>query len=106
MNLNETALKLISKMDWGFITPEFSNGVTDTIVHVFNHCLTDEKSINRAIRFTIGRIVWYNTYLMCFLHHEIVFDDIGQNIGDNIIERITNALTPFADSVVFTSKRR
>ena len=71
-------LAALSRMDWGTVTPEFSNEWIRSLVHVFNHDLQNAASIERAIRFAAGRINWYNTYLKhSFLHHQIVFDDIG-----------------------------
>ena len=92
-------------MDWGFVTPEFSNEETRSMVHVFNHFLQDEASLERAIRFAAGRISWYNAYLeSAFLHHTIVFDDIGQDIGMDTKKHIRHKLKSYAQRILFTSE--
>ena len=101
----QDVLAALSRMDWGPVTPEFSNEQTWSLVHVFNHDLQNAASIERAVRFTAGRIHWYNAYLKnAFPHHKIVFDDEGQNIHANTRQYIRRKLNPLADEITFCSE--
>ena len=39
----------VRQMDWGAVTPEFSNEQTRSLVHVFNHELQDGASVGQDI---------------------------------------------------------
>ena len=105
MNSKNDVLKSVSKMDWGLATLEFHNDITNAIVHVFNHWLQDPQSVDRAVRFAIGRIDWYNNYFMQSFIHEVVFDDVGQKVEKSTQEYISKRLMAYAKDVVFSSKR-
>jgi hypothetical protein len=96
----------ISDLDWGTITPEFYNREKNSAVHVFNHCLIGEENVSRAIKFAIGRIEWYKSYLPQGCTHEVVFDDRGQDISDSIRDKISADLSKLALYVSFMSKGR
>lgn len=71
-------LAVLSRMEWGAATPEFSNEQLGALVHVFNHDLQTASNVERALRFAAGRIKWYTVYLRnAFPHHRIIFDDEG-----------------------------
>ncbi len=92
-------------MDWGVVTPEFSNEQLGTLAHVFNHDLQNAANIERAIRFAAGRINWYNACLKnAFPHHWIVFDDIGQDISADTRKHIRKKLKSYAAEIIFTSE--
>lgn len=93
------------KFDWGTITPEFYNKEKNSVVHIFNHYLIGEENINRVIRFTIGRIEWYNNYFPQGCTHEVAFDDRGQGIDDCVRNRIAGSLSKHASIIKFASKR-
>lgn len=94
-------------MDWGAVTPEFSNEHTRSLTHVFNHDLQDKASVKRSIRFAAGRIYWYKAYLKhAFFRHEVIFDDRGQNIAADTREYICREPKPYAKKVTFASERR
>ena len=77
-------LAVLSRMEWGAATPEFSNEQLGALVHVFNHDLQTASNVERALRFAAGRIKWYTVYLRnAFPHHRIIFDDEGQTVGAN-----------------------
>lgn len=99
-------MKEIFELDWGTITPEFYNGQKNSVVHIFNHSLLGDDNINRSIKFAIGRIKWYSTYLPKGCSHEVVFDDRGQNINDGVRKQITESIGRFALYVRFMSKGR
>ena len=40
---------MITSLDWGNVTPEFFNKEKNSAVHVFNHSLVDEESVERSI---------------------------------------------------------
>lgn len=80
------ALTVISQMDWGLLRPSSPMTKSDHWC-MFYHDLQTAPGIKRAISFAAGRINWYNAYLKnAFPHHQIVFDDIGQNICVNITQ--------------------
>ena len=96
----------VRHMDWGAVTPEFSNEQTRSLVHVFNHELQDGASVERSLRFAAGRIRWYNAYLRnAFGHHEVVFDDSGQDIGADTRRYIRQKLKPYAKKITLMSER-
>lgn len=96
----------VRQMDWGAVTPEFSNEQTRSLVHVFNHELQDGASVERSLRFAVGRIRWYNAYLgNAFGRHEVVFDDRGQDIGADTRQYIRQKLKPYAKKITFMSER-
>lgn len=98
-------LDRIADMDWGFFTPEFADGNTNTIIHVFNHNLKGNQNIDRTLKFIIGRINWSNKYLRCKFNHKIVLDDIGQHLTDDEKKIIINSLNKYSKSIEFTSER-
>lgn len=102
----DTALDAICRLDWGTVTPEFAQTQTDTFVHVFNHSLLGDAAADRAIRFAVGRVGWYNRYLGRRYHHIVVFDDRGQAIREKTRKTISKRLKPYTDEVRFTSKER
>lgn len=98
-------LAVLSRMEWGAATPEFSNEQIGDLVHVFNHDLQTASNVERALRFAAGRIKWYTVYLRnAFPHHRIIFDDEGQTVGANTREYIRQKLKPYADTIIFTSE--
>lgn len=99
-------MKKIIDLDWGSVTPELYNQEKKTVVHIFNHYLVGEENLSRAIRFAIGRIECFRTYLSVECSHEIVFDDRGQDIDDNVRSIIIKKLSKQASKVNFVSKRR
>ncbi|GEM_PF-2837107 len=94
------------ELDWGTITPEFYNREKNAAVHIFNHNLSGEENINRAIKFALGRIKWYSKYLPPGCSNEVVFDDRGQDIDDSVRKQLANSLTPLALYVRFMSEGR
>lgn len=44
-------LAVLSRMEWGAATPEFSNEQIGDMVHVFNHDLQTASNVERALRF-------------------------------------------------------
>lgn len=99
-------MKTVYTLNWGSVTPELYNKNTNTVVHVFNHCLMDKESIDRSIKFAIGRIEWFSNYLSLDCRHEVMIDDRGQAIDDNVRNIIINSLRKYAAKVSFMSKRR
>ena len=95
---------MLNSLNWGTVTPEFYSKEKNSAVHVFNHCLIDEASVDRTIKFAIGRIEWYKNFLPDGCAHEVVFDDRGQDIDDNVRNRITESLRGLAVNVKFMSK--
>lgn len=103
--LNKHEYDNITEMDWGAVTPEFFNQSTNTVVHVFNHYIADNESLERAVKFAIGRIFWMDSYLMNKFNHIVTFDDCGQNIDLHSKNRIRAALSDHCADVVFSSER-
>ena len=99
-------MEKIIDLDWGSITPEFYNGDKKIIVHIFNHNLVGEENLSRAIRFSIGRIEWFGKMFFPDFVHEIVFDDRGQNIDENVRGIILKNLSKQASKVSFISELR
>jgi len=100
----EVFIKMITSLDWGNVTPEFFNKEKNSAVHVFNHCLVDEESVERSIKFAIGRIEWYKEFLPDGCDHEVVFDDRGQDIDDSVRNKIAESIGDLALYVKFMSK--
>ena len=94
----------IKRLDWGTVTADFVNESTNTVVHVCNHELGSEAAIDRTVRFLIGRIRWFDTYLKPF-RHEVKIDDRGQNIRAKQRRKIRKALADYAADVRFFSER-
>lgn len=94
------------KLDWGTITPEFYNREKNSAVHIFNHNLSGVENINRVIKFALGRIKWYSNNLPPGCSHEVVFDDRGQDIDNNVRKQLADSLRPLALYVRFMSERR
>ena len=95
----------IKKMDWGILTPDVSNGKTNTIVHIFNHYISSDTSIDRTVRFVKGRILWFDNYCRQKFNHEVVIDDVGQPIDLDAKNRIISDLSKYATNVIFCSER-
>lgn len=66
-------LAVLSRMEWGAATPEFSNEQLGALVHVFNHDLQTASNVERALRFAAGRIKWYTVYLRNAFPHTGTF---------------------------------
>lgn len=95
----------IKDMDWGILTADIANAKTNTVVHIFNHYISNDVSIDRTVRFVKGRILWFDNYLLQKLNHEVIIDDVGQPIGVNEKKRITSALCKYATKIIFCSER-
>lgn len=98
--------KELRQMDWEVYTADFFNEQTKTFVHVLNHFLSDGDSVDRTIRFMIGRVRWLNAYFhAASLHHRFVVDDVGRNVRPRHRKKIRKSLSKYAESVEFVSER-
>ncbi|MGN0171888.1 MAG: hypothetical protein ACI39E_03775 [Acutalibacteraceae bacterium] len=100
--MNELKCKEIAALNWGSFTPEFSKD--NKFIHVFNHCLSNTETVQRTIRFIIGRIQWCNMYFNNQFVHAVVIDDVGQNISNETRENIRNAIEKYVISLKFSSE--
>ena len=69
-------------LDWGKITPESTNLVTNVFTYIFNHDLSSPENIERTIRFIVGRLNYYDNHLPKDPTHSIKIDARGQQISD------------------------
>lgn len=95
----------IRNMDWGILTADFINDKTNTVLHVCNHDLSTDDSLDRTIRFAKGRIRWFDTFCNQAFNHVVVIDDFGQSVSLEEKNRIRSALSGCGASVVFDSER-
>lgn len=98
-------LAVLSRMEWGAATPEFSNEQIGDMVHVFNHDLQTASNVERGPSFCRreNKVV-YRIFEECFSPSPDHFDDEGQTVGANTREYIRQNLKPYADTVIFTSE--
>lgn len=96
----------ISAADWGAITPEFSSETKREMVYVYNHYIEDMPSAQRAIRFAVGRILWYRQCLKKDYRHIVIFDDEGQAVSSEIRNEIKRQVLKYAHQCVFQTERR
>jgi hypothetical protein len=75
-------------LDWGHITPESFNFITNTYTHIYNHDLTSDEKVDRTIRFIIGRLNYYDSHLPKGSAHSIKIDARGQQISDLVYDQI------------------
>jgi hypothetical protein len=76
-------------LDWGCVTPESSNLITNTFTYVFNHSLSSPAEVNRTIRFVVGRLLFYDHHLPPHSVHHVKIDARGQSLEQNAINLIT-----------------
>ena len=84
---------LMPTLDWGHITPESFNTITNVCTHVYNHDLSSSEKADRTFRFILGRLSYYDLHLPENSTHSIVIDIRGQAIDDLACERLIEALT-------------
>ena len=90
--------KLPFNLDWGAATPEGYSQELREALHVFNFDLSTEAKLKRAIRFTIGRILWFDKHLPPGSHQKLLFDVRGQNIDLSEIGIIEEKLSAMLSS--------
>lgn len=75
-------------LDWGHITPESFDIVTNVCTHIYNHDLTSSEKVDRTIRFILGRLSYYDNHLPKDSIHSIKIDVRGQQINDLVCNQI------------------
>lgn len=71
----------MADLDWGEVSPESYNVLTNKATHIFNHDISTEEKIDRTIRFIVGRLTYYDFHLPQKSSHSVIFDGRGQNLS-------------------------
>lgn len=100
--MNETELKQLTELDWGGLTVEFVRG--NELIHLFNHDISNRKSLSRSLRFIKSRIAWCNSCMPNELLHTVVIDDTDRAVTDGMRKQIRDELEGFATNLRFASK--
>jgi hypothetical protein len=91
-------------MEWSTATADLFNKGANTAIHVFNHDLVSPGSVERNVRFAIGRVQWFKKHLPAGCTQGVVFDDRGQRISNEARAAIRTALAPFVVRIHFMSE--
>lgn len=82
----------MGKLDWGQVTPESSNLITNSFTYIYNHDLSSSEKIDRAIRFIIGRLLHYEKHLPQNPNQIIKIDIRGQQISESTCNHIVSEI--------------
>ena len=92
------------ELDWGAVTLEAVNDERRLAVHVLNHDLETARSVDRTIRFAVGRVAWSRRQLPAGSRQLVAFDDRGQSVSGETRTRLREALTAAGADAAFFSE--
>lgn len=79
--------------DWGAITPEGINSISNNVMYVFNHDLTSPEKLDRTVRFIVGRLQYYDLHLPPNPKLVVKIDVRGQSVSKKDCSFLKLAIT-------------
>lgn len=85
-------------LDWGAVTPEATNIITNEFLYIYNHTLRTGADIDRTIRFVVGRLRFYDVHLPPSATHRVKIDARGQEIPESTVNLLKNRISQLYDN--------
>ena len=90
-------------LDWGAATAEFQNDEAKSAVHIFNHDLSTQERVDRAIRYAQARLAWCGKKMAGF-SQEVWYDEREQKVVPGAREAIKASLKAHTAGLMFMSE--
>jgi hypothetical protein len=87
-------------LNWGAVTPEFSNEEQKSAVHILKHDLSSAERVDRACRFALARVAWVAKSAGC-ASQEVWFDDREKDVSPELRLAIKARLAGTVSGVTF-----
>ncbi|WPV67967.1 hypothetical protein [Chitinophaga sp. LS1] len=80
-------------LEWGEVTPEATNIITNECLYIYNHTLKTEVDVDRTIRFVVGRLRFYDVQLPRSAKHRVKIDARGQEIPPSTVNLLKDRIS-------------
>lgn len=80
-------------LDWGGVTPEATNIITNECLYIYNHTLKTAVDVDRTIRFVVGRLRFYDVQLPPSARHRVKIDARGQGITEETVNLLKTSIS-------------